>query len=150
MTAERFDRAYANDIVLEPVTSSSKWLAKKKNLENVHKALVRYIGRSCGTFPPIALKEPVDFNAVAEQNDVDQTMKVADYNSIILEVALTNIAFQLLGIFLMAAISSPDAEEYISEIQMLDNSVAGQIAMVIQAVCQYISRLHNSTNAGHR
>jgi protein HOOK3 len=64
-------------IDLETATESSRWLAKKKNLEQIHKSLVRYMNNHCD-FPPSALREPLDFNAIAEHNDVEETIKVND------------------------------------------------------------------------
>lgn len=110
---ERLDPIYAS-IDLEEITPSSKWLAKKKNLEAIYKSLVRYMNNHC-QFPPFALREPVDVNSIAEHNDVQQTIK-------------------LLSLFLMAAINSPEYEKYIVEIQALGEKAGTKIAQVITAM----------------
>jgi hypothetical protein len=86
-------------------------------------------------FPSFALEEPVDFNAIAEHDDAEQTIKVPEFEiDSRFKAPCTNINTQLLKIFLMAAIKSPENEQYIMEIQALPDSVASQIAEIIQSV----------------
>jgi protein HOOK3 len=74
-SAEDFDPRYAVPS-LENNASPSKWLAKKNNLAAVHKSLLRYIQSHCsGDIDPIALGIP-DFNAIAEKEDEQETVKV--------------------------------------------------------------------------
>jgi hypothetical protein len=82
----------------------------------------------------------VDFDAIAEHDDIQETMKVATYLSTEsslsqLESDLTNICVQLLTIFLMAAVNGPTKEKYISNIMNhLDESAQLQIMDLIQKV----------------
>lgn len=69
-----FDPKFTS-LQLETITPSSKWVAKKKNLEVVYKALVRYMRDHCGG--PILLADPVNLNDMAEHDDAQQTIKVA-------------------------------------------------------------------------
>jgi hypothetical protein len=76
-SAEDFDPRYAVPS-LENNASPSKWLAKKNNLAAVHKCLLRYIQSHCsGDIDPIALGIP-DFNAIAEKEDEQETVKVGN------------------------------------------------------------------------
>ncbi|KAN0110342.1 hypothetical protein V8E51_006729 [Hyaloscypha variabilis] len=106
---EDFDPRYAVDA--ENHTSPSKWLAKKKSLEAVYKSLVRFIQNHCTAYIETALRDPVDFNAIAEHDDEQQTVK-------------------LLKIFLMAATRNADPKEYVDRIVRLDQEDQGRIAAI--------------------
>lgn len=111
-------------------------MVRKKNLEAIHKSLVRYMTKEIEC-PSTALREPVDFNALAQNNDEEQTIKVTDYNSRRLDAAFADINVQLLSIFLLAAVHTSDKiGEYVDEIKALSAPVQSKIAEVIQTVCQ--------------
>lgn len=76
---EDFDSAFAiHD--LERNASPSKWPAKKKSLEAVYRALLRFIATDCGTLNSHNLPTDIDFNAIAEHNDTSHMIKVGvDY-----------------------------------------------------------------------
>lgn len=108
------DPAYAiHD--LEPITPSSKWLARKSNLEKIYKSLSRFIHIQCGNLDPVALRDPVDINAIAQHGDAAQNVK-------------------LLTIFLLAAVHSTNKERCIERIQTLDTDSQGEIAAIIQKI----------------
>ncbi|KAE9372187.1 hypothetical protein N431DRAFT_408233 [Stipitochalara longipes BDJ] len=106
---EDLDPRYVVDA--ENHTSPSKWLAKKKSLEAVYKSLIRFIQNHCTAYIETALKDPVDFNAIAEHDDEQQTAK-------------------LLKIFLMAATRNADPKEYVDRIVRLDEEDQGRIAAI--------------------
>jgi protein HOOK3 len=126
------DPAYAVD--LERTTPSSKWLAKKSSLEAVYKSLLRYIRIQCPELDPITLENPADFNAIAQHDDAEQTVKVATYETK-LELGFTDICVQLLTIFLFAAVHGTNKAKYIETIQnRLDLKSQNEIASIIQKV----------------
>lgn len=77
-STEDIDRTYSVKD-LEQTGSPLKWPSKKKNLEAVYKSLTRYIRDNCEDLDTIVQENPPDFNAIAEQNDVEQTEKVPAY-----------------------------------------------------------------------
>ncbi|TVY68808.1 Protein Hook-like protein, partial [Lachnellula suecica] len=127
---EDLDPAYTVDD-FKKTTPSRKWLAKKSSLEAVYKSLLRYIRLQCVELDPIALEDPVDFNAIAEHDDAEQTLKVATHAAK-LEFGLTDISFQLLTIFLLAAVHGPSKEKYVATITKLDLDSQTEIAAIIQ------------------
>ncbi|TVY44605.1 Protein Hook-like protein [Lachnellula subtilissima] len=127
---EDLDPAYA--VELEKPTPSSKWLAKKRSLEAVYKSLLRYVRVQCPDLDPMTLENPADFNAIAEHDDAEQTIKVATYE-MKLQLGLTNVYVQLLTIFLLAAVHGTNKAKYINTIQnKLDLTSQNEIASVIQ------------------
>jgi len=99
--------------------------------------LTRYIRLQCD-FDPIALTSPVDFNAIAEQNDEQQMTKVAlNQRSITkLEVDLTNILIQLLSFFLIVALQGPNVNKFVPRMQkMLDEETALELKQMIEEAC---------------
>ncbi|KHJ33053.1 putative m protein repeat protein [Erysiphe necator] len=79
---------------LEQNTGPSKWISNKKSLEAVYKSLLRYIGDKCPNLDSVAFESKVDLNAIARQDDLQETVK-------------------LLTIFLMAAVEGPKNRDYI-------------------------------------
>ncbi|POS85970.1 hypothetical protein EPUL_000971 [Erysiphe pulchra] len=80
---------------LEQNTGPSKWISNKKKLEAVYKSLLRYIGEKCPNLDSVAFESRVDLNAIAGQDDPQETIK-------------------LLTIFLMAAVEGPKNRDYIN------------------------------------
>lgn len=80
---------------LEHNTGPSKWISNKKKLEAVYKSLLRYIGEKCPNLDSVAFESKVDLNAIAGQDDPQETIK-------------------LLTIFLMAAVEGPKNRDYIN------------------------------------
>ena len=142
--AEDIDSHYAiND--LERHSSPSKWLNKKKCLEAVYRSLLRYIRNHTLDLDYLTLETTVDFDAIAEHDDNQETMKVTTYlptESPLskLEFDLTNTCIQLLTIFLMAAVNGPGKEKYIGNIMsQLNESAQIQIMDLIQKASFTIS-----------
>jgi protein HOOK3 len=128
-SAEAFEPRYA--VYVESHTSPSKWLAKKKSLEAVYKSLLRFIQNHCNPYVDIALRDPVDFNAIAEHSDEEQTVKVAtEFNGTHLDAGLTDLCFQLLKIFLMAATRNQQPEEHVERILRLHEDDQARIAAI--------------------
>ncbi|KAL2066457.1 hypothetical protein VTL71DRAFT_2528 [Oculimacula yallundae] len=99
---------------LENVAGTSKWLGKKKNLEAIHRSLLRYINNTCEGLDSFVLDNPVDLNAIAQHEDSGET-------------------FKLLTLFLMAAIKGANLQKYVSKITTtLDASSQGEIAGIIK------------------
>ncbi|KAF8864291.1 hypothetical protein BDZ45DRAFT_669489 [Acephala macrosclerotiorum] len=99
---------------LDRNTSPSKWLTKKKSLEAVYKSLFRYIREECPDVNQLGLENPVDFGAIAEHDDRQQTSK-------------------LLTIFLSAAVQGPRNEHYVMAITTRLEPVAqGEIKNIIE------------------
>jgi protein HOOK3 len=129
IAAEDLDPRYAVDA--ENHTSPSKWLAKKKSLEAVYKSLIRFIQNHCTEYIETALRDPVDFNAIAEHDDEKQTVQVAlQIKTRQLDSHVTDLCVQLLKIFLMAATRNTDPQEYVSRIMRLDEKDQGRIAAI--------------------
>ncbi|RKF63801.1 putative m protein repeat protein [Erysiphe neolycopersici] len=80
---------------LEQNIGPSKWISNKKKLEAVYKSLLRYIGEKCPNLDSVAFESRVDLNAIAGQDDPQETIK-------------------LLTIFLMAAVEGPKNRDYIN------------------------------------
>lgn len=136
-TTEDINSDYAISHDSNTNTSPSKWLAKKKTLEAVYKALLRYIREQCEAVSTVALEEPIDFNAIAEFNDKSETFKVTEAHHFL--PPLANAAFKLLTIFLMAAIKGARIAHYVEGITTkLDAATQAEIAIIIQEVwsCQ--------------
>lgn len=74
MRVEDIDPAYS---VRDVVNSSipSKWLRKKKALEAVYRALLRYL-QNHSTWNPPEIETPIDLDAIAEHGDVQQLIQV--------------------------------------------------------------------------
>jgi protein HOOK3 len=121
---------------LDKNTSPSKWVSKKKSLEAIHRSLLRYIRNNCDDLDYNTLEDHVDFNAIAEHDDVQQTVKVATYfDTRNREIDLANASIQLLTIFLMAAVKGTCNERYVGYItERLDASTQAEIAKIIQHV----------------
>ncbi|CZR53969.1 uncharacterized protein PAC_03852 [Phialocephala subalpina] len=99
---------------LDRNTSPSKWLTKKKSLEAVYKSLFRYIREECPDVNQLGLENPVNFSAIAEHDDRQQTTK-------------------LLTIFLSAAVQGPRNEHYVMAITTRLEPVAqGEIKNIIE------------------
>lgn len=142
INTEDIDSHYAvND--LEKHASPSKWLSKKKCLEAVYRSLLRYIRNHTLELDYLTLETIVDFDIIAEHDDVQETIKVATYfptknAGSEVELDLTNTCTQLLTIFLMAAVNGPAKEKYIGNImEQLDESAQLQIMDLIKRVPLY-------------
>lgn len=98
---------------LVPNPGSAKWLNNKKSLEAVYRSLLRYIGDKCPNLDSIVHESKVDLNAIAEQKDEQETIK-------------------LLTIFLLAVMEGPSNRDYINLITTkLDISAQEEIKKVI-------------------
>ncbi|TQS36680.1 hypothetical protein Golomagni_02859 [Golovinomyces magnicellulatus] len=98
---------------LVPNPGSAKWLNNKKILEAVYRSLLRYIGDKCPNLDSIVHESRVDLNAIAEQKDEQETIK-------------------LLTIFLLAVMEGPSNRDYIKLITTkLDISAQEEIKKVI-------------------
>lgn len=155
MFAEDIDSSYAiND--LEKHAGPSKWLNKKKCLEAVYRSLLRYIRNHTLDLDYLTLETTIDFDAIAEHDDIQETIKVpthvpAEFSVPQLESDLTNTCIQLLTIFLMAAVNGPTKQKYIGQIlNQLDESAQVQIMDLIKEVgCIYlVSVLANQSIVG--
>jgi protein HOOK3 len=135
--AENIDSNYAIGD-LDKHSGPSKWLNKKKCLEAVYRSLLRYIRNHTLELDYLTLETLVDFDAIAEHDDIQETIKVAtsipaESPLSQLESDLTDTCFQLLTIFLMAAVNGPTKEKYIGNIMNeLDESAQLQIMDLIQ------------------
>jgi protein HOOK3 len=110
-------------------------LSKKKSLEAVYRSLLRYIRNHCDTVDPVALKEPVDLNAIAEHDDEQQMVKVAT-SATKLELGLTDMCDQLLAMFLIAAVNGASIDKYVGRLlETLDIDTQTEIKDIIQMVC---------------
>ena len=77
----------------------------------------------------------MDFNAIAEHDDVQQTEKVATIYNRRFKAEIANASVQLLTIFLMAAVKGISNEKYVGYItERLDASTQAEIAKIIQQV----------------
>ncbi|RDL38415.1 uncharacterized protein BP5553_02755 [Venustampulla echinocandica] len=115
---------------LEINSTASRWLGKKKNLEAVSKSLFRYIRKHCDDLDPIALESDIDFNAMAEHDDVEQMAK-------------------LLTVLLLAAVRGSNNEKYVTKITNdLDPDTQSQVANIIQSVTEGNTRSPADNNAG--
>jgi protein HOOK3 len=130
--AEDFEPRYA--VYVENDTSSSKWLAKKQSLEAVYKSLIRFIQNHCNEYVEAALRDPVDVNAIAEHDDEEETVKVAlRINETQLDAGLTDLCFQLLKVFLMAATRNNNIQKYVDRIMTLTADDQSKIAEICKA-----------------
>jgi len=117
---------------------SSKWLRKKMCLEAVYKSLLRFIRDHRGDMDYLTTGS-IDFDKMAEDDDVQNTMKVRRRNSDAtrFDTALTNTCDQLLVIFLMATLNTSDdvkREGYVVKIQSLDQISQVQIMTLVSEV----------------
>lgn len=100
-------------------------------MEAVYKSLIRFIQNHCTAYIETALRDPVDFNAIAEHDDEQQAVKVALQNNCRqLDSKLTDFFVQLLKIFLMAATRNSDPKEYVDRIMRLDQEDQERIAAI--------------------
>ena len=77
----------------------------------------------------------MNFNAIAEHEDIQQTEKVAMCYNEQFRTERANESFQLLTIFLMAAVKGTSNEKYVRHItERLDASTQAEIAKIIQRV----------------
>jgi len=78
----------------------------------------------------------VDIDAIAEHDDKQQTIQVPQNRyEPKLEAAFTDISFQLLTIFLLAAVKGPKNEAYIQKIlEGLDKGAQEEIMKIITKV----------------
>jgi protein HOOK3 len=129
---------------LEKITSPSVWLANKKRLEAVYKSLQRYLRDNPESFSPMNLDGPVGLNAIAEHNDTAEATKVCVDQGDVYTAPLANALYQLLGIFIVAAIKGPSSEKYVPFlINLQDKVVQEEVATTIQLlqpdVLEYLS-----------
>ncbi|CAD6505642.1 BgTH12-01132 [Blumeria graminis f. sp. triticale] len=100
-------------IDLQQNIGPSKWISNKRNLESVHKLLLRYIAEKCPNLDSLAFESKIDLNAIAEHGDSQETNK-------------------LLTMFLMAAVEGPKNRDYISLITTkLDTPAQEEIKTII-------------------
>jgi len=117
---------------------SSKWLRKKMCLEAVYKSLLRFVRDHIGDMDYLTTGN-IDFDKMAEDNDVQHTMKVRQQSSNAprFDTALTNTCAQLLVVFLMATLNTSDdvkRERYVVKIQSLDQVSQVQIMTLVREV----------------
>lgn len=114
---EDFDPAYAVKD-LPQATSSTKWVAAKQCLEAVYKSLIKFVHQNCGPWMNAAIVEyPINFNALAQYSDPNETMKVVQKVRTRDNIAITNRVFQLITIFLLVALKGPIPVRYIERIK---------------------------------
>lgn len=92
---------------------SDHWVPKWQNLKHVHKLLISYIRKQNDDELPSGLDTSPDLKAIAETNSVKETNK-------------------LLKLLLIAAISSPNAETYVTTLQGLSTSTQEGLKDIIQ------------------
>jgi len=63
---------------LEKLKSPASWLSKKKSLEAVYKSLLRYERDCCSDTDFLSFESAIDFNAIAENDDPQQIVKVGE------------------------------------------------------------------------
>lgn len=127
---EDIDPAYA---VRDAVHSTipSKWLRKKKALEVVYRSLLRYLQKH--TSYSLELEEPVNLDAISEDDDVEQTIQVAKLTAAKLQYHLTNICVQLVILFLVAAICGTVSNQgkYSARMEEFDQSELEKIQEIV-------------------
>lgn len=92
---------------------SDHWVTKWQNLKHLHKLLIGYIRKQNDDQLPPGLDASPDLKAVAEANSLKETNK-------------------LLKLLLIAAISSPNAETYVTTLQSLSTSTQEGLKDIIQ------------------
>lgn len=92
---------------------SDHWVTKWQNLKHLHKLLISYIRTQNDDEVPAGLDPSPDLKAVAESNSLKETNK-------------------LLKLLLIAAISSPNAETYVTTLQELSTSTQEVLKDIIQ------------------
>lgn len=93
--------------------SSDHWVPKWQNLKHIHKLLLNYLRNQNDGEVPAGLSTVPDLKAIAENSSTRETN-------------------QLLKLFLMAAISSPNAEAYITTMQALSTPTQEGLKDIIQ------------------
>ncbi|OAX81707.1 hypothetical protein ACJ72_03951 [Emergomyces africanus] len=92
---------------------SDHWVPRWQNLKHIHKALISYIRNQNDGEVPSGLNISPDLKAIAEISSTKETN-------------------ELLKLFLLAAISSPNAEAYITTMQKLSTSTQEGLKDIIQ------------------
>ncbi|KAL1985551.1 hypothetical protein VTN96DRAFT_7771 [Rasamsonia emersonii] len=92
---------------------SDHWVTKWQNLKHLHKLLISYIRKQNDDQLPPGLDASPDLKAVAEANSLKETNK-------------------LLKLLLIAAISSPNAEAYVTTLQELSTPTQEGLKDIIQ------------------
>ncbi|KKZ59179.1 hypothetical protein EMCG_05426 [[Emmonsia] crescens] len=92
---------------------SDHWVPRWQNLKHLHKALISYIRNQNDGEVPSGLNISPDLKAIAEVSSTKETN-------------------ELLKLFLLAAISSPNAEAYITTMQKLSTSTQEGLKDIIQ------------------
>ncbi|EEH37596.2 M protein repeat protein [Paracoccidioides lutzii Pb01] len=92
---------------------SDHWVPRWQNLKYIHKALIGYIRNQNEGEVPSGLNISPDLKAIAEASSTKETN-------------------ELLKLFLLAAISSPNAETYITTMQKLSTSTQEGLKDIIQ------------------
>ncbi len=142
-SAEDFDPKYAVPN-LDHTNIPTKWLSKKKGLEAVYRSLLRYIRDGCDDLGPIALEEPIDIDAIAEKDDELQTVQVLMASIARFDTAITNIAFQLLTLLLLASVKGPQTVKYVSQItDNLDAKAQKEVMALMTSVSRQNTHQRN-------
>lgn len=89
------------------------WVAKWQNLKHIHKLLISYIRHKNDDQLPTGLDASPDLEAVAEKNSAKETNK-------------------LLKLLLIAAISSPNTETYVTTLQTLSTPTQETLKDIIE------------------
>ncbi|KAL1967260.1 hypothetical protein VTN77DRAFT_3306 [Rasamsonia byssochlamydoides] len=92
---------------------SDHWVTKWQNLKHLHKLLISYIRKQNDDELPPGLDASPDLKAIAEANSLKETNK-------------------LLKLLLIAAISSPNAETYVTTLQSLSTPTQEGLKDIIQ------------------
>lgn len=92
---------------------SDHWVTKWQNLKHLHKLLISFIRKQNDDAIPPGLDPSPDLQAIAESNSVRETNK-------------------LLKLLLIAAISSPNAETYVTTLQSLSTPTQEGLKDIIQ------------------
>ncbi|MBE3109833.1 MAG: hypothetical protein IMZ46_04845, partial [Acidobacteria bacterium] len=131
------DKQYdAADVNRNPPPSTPQWLVNKKNLQALHKALVRYINRECPEFN--TLVRSADWQALAEEPSEEALVKVAPRARCVhigvYGQKLTGIVIQLVSVIVGVAFLGPQVDKYVPRLQHaadLDGQTQMEIQMII-------------------
>lgn len=109
-----------------PERNPEHWVGKWQNLKHIHKLVISYIRHQNEDAIPSGLDPSPDLEAIAEKASVRETNK-------------------LLKLFLIAAISSPNAETYVQTLQNLSTSTQEGLKDIIE---EAQNGLHEAVDSG--
>ncbi|TAQ85140.1 hypothetical protein B7494_g6530 [Chlorociboria aeruginascens] len=131
--------------------SSTSWLARKKSLEAFYKSLLRYVRNHCNDLDSLSLETALDFSAIAEHKNYEETVKVATYTTTTQPPLLTNTCTQLLILTLMATVKGSSNTRYIPAMTArLDADSLNEIASIIKETEQRLENVIEKTTLDAR